>query len=148
MDILETKGIDSNFYSLCKRLEEFQFSLMPELKDKGYNLTYDLNDINGYLLYINNEPVGCIGLKKCTDDVCEIVRVFICKEHREKGYSKLLFSKIETLARTLGFKTAIMFAWVKAEVAINLYKKLGYIIIEEKVSNYSQLVYFKLSKKL
>ena len=136
MKFLKVYGSHKDFYAMCKNLENFQYNLMPILKEKGYNLTEDLQDIVGYVLYIDDKPIGSIGIKKVSNVICEIVRVFICDEHRGKGYAKLLFEKIETLAKEMGYKQAEMVAWCKADAAVNLYKNLGYKCTEEKESEW------------
>ena len=56
MKIVRVNGDDKDFFSLCKRLENFQYGLMPILQEKGYELTSDLKEIEGYVLYIGNLP--------------------------------------------------------------------------------------------
>lgn len=149
MEYFKVNGMNKDFLYLCKKLENFQFKLMPELKEKGYNLTEDLQDIVGYVLYIDKKPIGSIGLKRISQEVCEIVRVFICEEYRGKGFATLLFDKIENLAKMLGYKKAEMVAWCKASAAIKLYKKLGFTCSEKKNSEwFSGLKYVELFKNL
>lgn len=149
MQILKVNGAHKDFLKLCQKLEEFQYNLMPVLKEKGYNLTEDLEEIIGFVLYDDDKPIGSIGLKRVSDDTCEVVRVFVCKEHRGKGYSKLLFEMVEGLAKELGYKKAEMIAWSKAEAALGLYKKLGYIFSEEQESEwFAGLKYIEMHKVL
>lgn len=149
MNIVKVNGTNKDFFKLCENLEEFQFNLIPVLKEKGYNLTENLNDIVGFVLYIDNLPIGSIGLKKIDESTCEIVRVFIREDYRGNGYAKLLFEKIENLAKTMGFKKAEMVAWCKAKSALRLYKKLNFTFSEEKESKwFAELRYVELFKNL
>ena len=149
MEIVKVNGSHKDFFYLSQKLEEFQFNLMPGLKEKGYSLTENLNDIVGYVLYDNDKPIGSIGLKKISDANCEIVRVYVCDEYRGKGYATILFEKIETLAKNMGYKNAEMVAWSKSESAIRLYKKLGYDSTEEKDSEwFVGLKYIEFLKSL
>ena len=149
MDILKVGGTNHDFYILCEKLEKFQYGLMPVLKDKGYSLTDDLESVTGLVLYENNKPIGSIGLKKIDEETCEIVRVFVDEDYRGNGYAKILFEKIESLAKELGYKKAEMVAWCKAESALKLYKELGYIFSEEMFSEwFAGLKYVELFKKL
>jgi len=149
MRILEVNGDNKDFVYLCHELEKFQYNLMPVLKEKGYNLTEDLHDIKGYIIYVDEKPIGSIGLKKVSNELCEIVRVFVCEEYRGNGFARVLFDKIENLAKSLGFKSAEMVAWSLAESAIKLYKKLGYNCSEEKDSEwFSGLKYIEFYKSL
>ena len=147
MEIKQVNGTHPDFFKLSKALENFQFNLMPVLKEKGYSLTENLEEITGFILYNNDKPVGSIGLKKINENTCEIVRVFIDENFRGNGYSKMLFEKAEKHAKELGFKKAEMVAWCKAESALTLYKKLNYIFSEEKESEwFTGLKYIELFK--
>ena len=149
MQIKQVNGSHQDFFELSRKLEDFQFNLMPVLKEKGYNLTENLEEITGFILYINENPVGSIGLKKIDDDTCEIVRVFVDDNYRGNGYAKLLFEKIENLAKEMGFKKAEMIAWCKAESALSLYKKLNFISTSPKESEwFAGLCYVELFKQL
>ena len=149
MIIKQVNGRDSDFYRLCKQLENHQYKLLPNIKEKGYNLTDDLSEVIGYILYDNDTPIGSIGLKKVTDTRCEFVRVFVAENHRGKGYATTLFQNIESLAKSLGYTDAEIVAWCKAVPAVNLYKKLGYQASEEKTSTwYGGDKYIELKKKL
>lgn len=136
MKISKVNGLDKDFIFLCKKLESFQYNLIPALREKGYTLTDNLGEITGFVLYIDKKPIGSIGLKKVSDEVCEIVRVFVCEEYRGNGYAKKLFEKVENLIKELNYKKAEMVAWCDAKPALMLYKKLGYNSSEEKISEW------------
>ncbi len=149
MTIKEVKGKDKDLFLMSKKLEDFQFNLMPCLKEKGYSLTDELSDILGFIMYDEDKPIASIGLKKVSDDRCEIVRVFVDENYRGRGYAKLLFQKIEQLAISLGYKYAEMVAWQKANAATALYVKLGYTASEEKESEwFNGLKYIEFLKEL
>ena len=136
MNIVKVNGNDKDFLSMCKALEEFQFNMIPILREKGYSLTDDLSDITGFVLYDNDKPIASIGLKRIDEESCEIVRVFVLEKYRGNGYAGMMFEKIENLARELGFKKAEMVAWVSAKSALRLYEKMGYIKTDEKISEW------------
>ena len=149
MEIKKVNGNHEDFFKMSVALQNFQFDLMPVLKDEGYSLTENLEVIEGFILYENKIPIASIGLKKIDETTCEIVRVFVDEKHRGKGYAKLLFSKIEELAKNMGFKKAEMVAWCKATSALTLYKKLNYISNDEKESEwFTGLKYVELYKEL
>lgn len=148
-EVKQVKGTDPVFLEYSKKLEAFQFNLMPVLKEKGYSLTDNLDEITGFILHINDEPVGSIGLKKIDETTCEIVRVFIDEDSRGYGHAGLLFERAENHAKKLGYKKVEMVAWCKAKSALALYKKLSYNFSEEKESEwFAGLQYIELSKDL
>lgn len=149
MKIVEVEGKNKDFIYLCSQLENFQFDLIKGLKEKGYNLTDDLNEVKGFVLYVENKPVGSIGLKRVSDEECEIVRVFVCEEHRKKGYAQILFEKVENLAKEMGFVKFSLITWSKSTAALNLYQKLGYKKgVEKKSEWYGGNGYVELKKEL
>ena len=101
MQLVKVSGNSKDFTYLCKQLECFQYNLIPVLKENKYTLTDDLQEITGYVLYVDNNPVGSIGLKKISNDVCEIVRVFVLESYRGNGYANLLMKKIQHYIKNL-----------------------------------------------
>ncbi len=149
MEIVKVDGNNKDFKLMCENLENFQFNMIPVLKEKDYCLTDDLGDVVGFVLYDKNKPAGSIGLKKISDESCEIVRVYILDDYRGNGYAGMLFEKVENLAKEMGFKKAEMVAWVLAKSALKLYEKLGYIKSEEKISEwFGGFKYVELYKNL
>ncbi len=149
LQIKELNGVDEDFVVLCRRLENFQYDLLPGVKEKGYNLTDDLKDVVGYVLYDGDKPVASIGLKKKTKRTCEIVRVFVDEAYRGNGYAKMLFKKIEDKAFEMEYNKAVMVTWEKSTAALGLYTKLGYKQGQTKVSEwYCGYGYIELSKDL
>ena len=37
MEIVKVKGVDKDFELLCRELENFQYNMIPVLKEKDYN---------------------------------------------------------------------------------------------------------------
>lgn len=148
MKILETTGLNKDFMFLSQQLENYQFELIPQLKQADYNLTENMNSIIGFVVYNNNVPIACIGLKPINKTTCEIVRVYVEKEYRNNGLATKLFSKILGLAKNLDYKNVEMVAWAKATPAINLYKKLGFTASTEKLSQITNSNYIVFTKNL
>lgn len=136
MKITRVEYFNKDFKLLCKNLEDYQFALLPVLKQKDYSLTQNLQDILPFVMYEGDIPIGCIGIKKISNEVCEIVRVFVSEKHRRKGCSLKLFDTVEEYAKNMGFKRAELVVWSDAKPAVALYKKLGYTLQEEKTSEW------------
>ena len=149
MQIEKVNGEHKDFAYLCKQLEDFQYNLIPVLKEKNYTLTDDLKEITGFVLYVENNPVGSIGLKKVTNETCQIVRVFVDEKYRGKGYATILLEKVENFAKQMKYKKAEIIAWCESTAAVNLYKKFNYSFSEEKSSEwYGGHKYVELFKVL
>ena len=97
-----------------------------------YNKVPDLDTV--IVIYVNEQPVAIGCFKKYGRDTVEIKRMFVEKEYRGKGYSKLVLKELEKWAEELRFHYAILETSIHFEAARSLYKNAGYEIIE----NYDQ----------
>ena len=136
MYIKKVQGTNKDFAYLCGELENYQYCLLPGLNKTNYSLTNDLDDVIGFVLMDEKKPLASIGIKRVSSETCELVRVFVCEEYRKRGYATKLFAKIENLAKTLGYKKIELVVWCDATSAVSLYKKLGFVLKEEKISEY------------
>ena len=60
----------------------------------------------------------------------ELKRIFVVKENRGQGLSKIIVNELEKLGKVKGYKYALLETGIKQYEAINLYKNTGYQIIE------------------
>lgn len=143
MKLIETNGEDKNFIMLCQMLDDNLNELVGGEKQrqqyKQYNLLKDIRNV--FLLYDNETPIGCASFKKYSDDIAEVKRVFVKKEYREKGFSKLLMETLEAKAIEKGFHSLILETGIVLTAAQGLYQKLGFHIID----NYGQYADMKES---
>jgi len=109
-------------FSLC-----FQ-NFDQELK----NLPGDYAPPNGRLLLAteNEHLAGCIALRKLSDGVCEMKRLFVRPAFRAHGLGKVLVQSIIDEARKLGY-THMRLDTVpgKMDKAISLYQSIGFVEI-------------------
>lgn len=82
------------------------------------------------IIYRENKPVGCGAFKKLKPGFAEVKRVYITPDYRKKGLSKILIKELETWARELGYKTAVLETGKKQKAAIGLYTSCGYTVTE------------------
>jgi GNAT superfamily N-acetyltransferase len=97
-----------------------------------YNKVPDLPTV--VLIYINDKPIACGCFKEYNNHTIEIKRMFVEKERRGKGVSKLILDELEKWATESGFRFAILETSVRFIPARALYKNAGYTIID----NYDQ----------
>ena len=94
--------------------------------------TYDqynkVPDIEYCALYcmINEQPVASGCFKKYSNDTVEIKRMFVEKEYRGKGFSKLILKELEKWADELDLQYAILETSVHFKAARKLYTNAGY----------------------
>lgn len=114
---------DSNF---AKYLEVQNYdSELEHLADK-----YGLPDGRLYIVKVENEVAGCIGLKKIDDENCEMKRLYVRPAFRGQKIANKLVEIIIDDAKRIGYKSMLLDTLPFLEGAINLYKKFGFYEIE------------------
>ncbi len=132
--IKRTTANDKDFQWLIKQLDN---ELWNELKED--QATYDqynkVPDINtAVVVYINDQPVASGCFKKYNADTVEIKRMFVEKQFRGKGISKIVLTELEYWAIESGFKFSLLETSIHFKTATTLYTSAGYKIIP----NYDQ----------
>lgn len=130
--IQRTTAADKNFQILISHLDN---ELWNELNED--QATYDqynkVPDISTVLIaYMEQHPVACGCFKEIDENTVEIKRMFVEKQWRGNGISKLVLHELEQWAREQGFKNAILETSIHFNTARHLYQSAGYTII----SNY------------
>ena len=98
---------------------------------KQYNKHNKVDYINdAVIVYKDKVPVACGAFKKYDDSTVEIKRIFVTKENRLQGISKLVMNELEELVRSGSYKYVVLETGIKQFEAINLYKSIGYEITE------------------
>jgi GNAT superfamily N-acetyltransferase len=87
-----------------------------------------INDV--VIIYKNEVAVACGAFKKHNVESIELKRIFVAKENRGQGLSKIIVNELEKLGKVKGYKYALLETGIKQYEAINLYKNTGYQIIE------------------
>ena len=134
--IKRTNTNDADFRLLISHLDN---ELWNELKED--QATYDqYNKVPGLptavLIYENETAVASGCFKKNDDHTVEIKRMFVEKEYRRKGLSKMVLEALEKWAADLGFQYAILETSIHFKAAKTLYQNSGYAIIP----NYDQYI--------
>lgn len=128
MEILITNGQNEAFKHLCSLLDESLDKIVGNTIERGKYTQFNLSETIEHvvLLRLNGEMIGCAGLRKYDAATGEIKRVFVKETHRGKGYSKLLISKIEEIAKNKGFRKIILETGDILRASVNLYGSFGY----------------------
>lgn len=143
MKIIYTSGADKDFIALCDLLDEdLNDQVGGEEQRKDYIQYNKLNHIqDAFVAYVEDLPIGCAAFKHYEEGIAEVKRVYIKKEFRGRGISKLLMEQIEKKAMELGYHYLILETGKAFLPAVSLYQGLGYEIID----NYGQYADMPLS---
>jgi putative acetyltransferase len=83
------------------------------------------------LIYLDEQAIGCGCIKKYSDDIAEIKRMYVKPNERGKGVAIMIVDELEKWAKELGFSKAVLETGVMQPEAIRLYEKLGYMNSEK-----------------
>ncbi|PJI08154.1 MULTISPECIES: GNAT family N-acetyltransferase [Clostridium] len=131
------KEIKKLFLEYTKMLVENDedFAKYLELQNYDYEIDH-LEDKYGmpegrlYIVKVQNEAAGCIGLKKVDDENCEMKRLYVKPAFRGQKIANKLVKTIIDDAKTIGYKNMLLDTLPFLKGAIYLYKKFGFYEIE------------------
>jgi GNAT superfamily N-acetyltransferase len=127
---MKTDSKNTDFMKLIKLLDDTlneQYGELQKQYDKHNKVDYINNVI---IIYKDEVPVACGAFKEHNSDTIELKRIFVVKENRRQGLSKIVIDELEKLGRDKGYKNAVLETGIKQYEAINLYKSTGYEIIQ------------------
>ena len=134
---------DEHIESARTLFEEYAASLGFSLCFQNFdqelkNLPGDYAPPDGCLLLAveNDQLAGCIALRKLSDDVCEMKRLFVRPAYRATGLGRTLVASLIDGACKLGY-THIRLDTIpgKMDKAIALYQSIGFVEIEPYCQN-------------
>lgn len=97
------------------------------------------------LAYEGVRPIGCVGLRRLENGVCEMKRLFVRPDARRCGVGRLLADQIVRVARELGYSTMRLDTLERLSGAVRLYENLGFRRIDAYYDNpHVEVAYFEL----
>ncbi|GAB3936046.1 GNAT family N-acetyltransferase [Mucilaginibacter myungsuensis] len=78
------------------------------------------------IAYHDDAPVGCGCFKAFDSESVELKRMFVARDARGKGISKLVLAELENWAAELGYRYTVLETGSKNIEAQALYRKSGY----------------------
>jgi GNAT superfamily N-acetyltransferase len=92
----------------------------------------------GYVaLYEDGRPVAGGGVKRLSDEIGEIKRMYVVPEARSRGLARRLLAELEQVARGLGYETVRLDTGREQPHAEALYRSAGY----RSIGNYNANIY-------
>lgn len=116
-----------DFQNLCKKLDDFQNEIIPERNELKLNALHGLENLEKiYLIYDKNYAVASGGLKKVTEEIAELARMYTDDNYRGQGLAKQIIEEVINYARQKGYKKIILDTWKDSISARKLYTSLGF----------------------
>ncbi|MBK7851874.1 MAG: GNAT family N-acetyltransferase [Bacteroidetes bacterium] len=105
----------------------------------------------GYVFFavLDDVVVGTCAIVPHEVHSCELIKMGVRENYQGKGIGKLLLEKVIEQAREKGFRTMTLETASTLEVAVSLYKKIGFVQTspEEKHPKFGRMT-FKMEMKL
>jgi len=79
---------------------------------------------------LGKDFIGCVGIRQFNDQIAELKRMYIRKDHRQKGYGRLLLDEAIGLSRELIYDRIRLDTLESKLAAIKLYLSSGFREIE------------------
>lgn len=79
-----------------------------------------------YIAFYENQVAGCIALRKLNDTQCEMKRLYVKPEFRNKGIAKMLIEKVISDSKEIGYSSMLLDTLPFLQTAIKMYKKIGF----------------------
>lgn len=93
------------------------------------NLPGDFAEPDGrlYLAYVDDEPSGCIAMRRFDDTRCEMKRLFVLEKHRGQHIAEALVEKLLTDAHQEKYAAMVLTTMDTMQTAQALYQKKGFL---------------------
>ena len=129
-----TDGNDIDFQKFYLSTEEYYSGIVGRVGNRKGFIPYNISESvkTVIMAYIENNPVGCAGLKPYSDTDAEIKRVWIEPQYRRHHIAVEMMKMIEDTAKCMLFQRTVLQTRAAMTEALSLYKKLGYY----RISNY------------
>ena len=88
-----------------------------------------------YLAFDGNQAVGCAGLRKIEDGVCELKRLYVRTAYRGRGVGRHLALEVLQDARKIGYSRLRLDTLPSMRRAQELYRSLGFKPIPPYTNN-------------
>ncbi|MHA7871623.1 MAG: GNAT family N-acetyltransferase [Hyphococcus sp.] len=99
-----------------------------------------------FLARVDGEAAAAIGLKDLGDRVCEMKRLYARPQYQGLGLGGRLCDRLIDEARARGFRTMRLDTLERLETAVALYRKRGFVEIEQYCDNpEDDVIYMELA---
>ena len=124
--VRELEQIRGLFIEYANSLE-FDLSFQDFQKELD-ELPGDYSPPSGRLLlgFHDSDPAGCVALRKISQEICEMKRLFVRPHCRGLGLGKALATKVIEDGREIGYKRMRLDTVPAMQTAIALYVSLGF----------------------
>jgi len=130
IECIRTESTSAEFIQLVSKLDE-ELNSRYGVKQSFYDKFNKIEECNTVIVAKwETIPVGCGCFRSFSPDSAEVKRMFVDKNYRGMGLSKVILKKLENWAAEKGFSFLLLETGHKQNEAIGLYKTSGYQVTE------------------
>jgi GNAT superfamily N-acetyltransferase len=85
--------------------------------------------------YMDDQPVGCGGIKRLSDTTAELKRLYVAPHARNRGLAHSLVAALEDGARHAGYRVVRLDTGANQPAALELFRSAGYREIDDYNGN-------------
>jgi ribosomal protein S18 acetylase RimI-like enzyme len=137
MTTIRIVATDEDLQDVRSLFEEYVTSLNFDLAFQNFEkeltgLPGDYAPPEGRLLLAlyDNQPAGCVALRKLEDGICEMKRLYVKPQLRGLHIGRTLTEAIITQARRIGYRKMRLDTAPSMQAAQTLYQSLGFVDID------------------
>lgn len=96
--------------------------------DELANLPGAYGEADGRLFFaeIDGRPAGCVGIRRFSEGVCEMKRLYVDPDARGRGLGRQLALQAIKAAQALGYRRILLDTMPMMRIAVKLYRELGF----------------------
>ena len=133
-----------NSATFVRELEQIRDLFIEYSNSLGFDLSFqnfqkELNELPGdysppsgrlFLGFHDSDPAGCVALRRISEEICEMKRLFVRPQYRGLGLGRALAMKVIEDACEMGYRRMRLDTVPTMQTAIALYVSLGFKEIE------------------
>ena len=130
MEFKQVTTKDGDFRDLVEQLDKELWERYPETQGNFVEINRKIEDAKAVVGYVGSRPM-CCGCLKISGSVGEVKRMYVHRDHRGRGYSKVLIQHLEDIARSHQVTRMVLETQMRQPEAIASYKSSGFGEIEK-----------------
>jgi GNAT superfamily N-acetyltransferase len=112
---------------LINELQTHLESFYPPESRHGFSVERLLAEsVAFFLLRVDEEPVGCGGIKLCDNEYGELKRMYVRPHLRKRGFGQLILNHLGEYAKSHGIRLLRLETGIHQQAAIRLYERAGF----------------------